>query len=173
MKYLHTIQLAALILLLAGCGAEPTTVEEQPTKPAQSEVKNHSLGETVTTGDLEFTLKSIETVQDIGSPGWVEPAGPGETYVIAKFAFKNLSTTPIDPFQLPSVALLDSNGVEYGSDLQSSSMASDGDSIPLDNINPGITYNDTLAWKVVAENYDPSAWTVVVRSDPQVAFGLQ
>ena len=84
---------------------------------------------------------------------------------------KNIGDKPVSPFELPVIDLLDGGGTEYGADVQASS--SRGDSSGWDDVNPGVTFKGTRSWKVAEDRFDLATWTVVVRSDPQLAFRLQ
>ena len=167
-----TTVLGAMILTTA-CDSQRVESEAPQAEalPQTEPLEVFEVGATAETGFIGFTLKSIETKKAVRDPDWSPPAGPGETFVVARYEIKNRGEEPLDPFELPQIALIDDNGVEYSWDAEAST--SDGDSSGWDAINPGVVYKGTRSFKVVEERYDPEAWQIVIKTDPAIAYRLK
>ena len=168
------------IATLLGATFLATASEPQPvqtdqaqaeTQPQAEQIEVLAIGATAARDTVGFTLMSVETKKAVRDPDWSPPAGPGETFVVARYEIENLGQKPISPFELPQVALIDGSGVEYGSDLEAST--SSGDSNGWDEINPGVVFKGTRSFKVVEERYDPSTWQIMVKTDPAIAYRLK
>lgn len=173
MKRITSAAVAAAALLATACERQSQTTEqvEAQAEQAPAEIEALDIGATAERGPIGFTLKSVETKKAVRDPDWSPPAGPGETFVVARYEIKNLGNEPLDTFELPEVTLVDGSGVEYDSDLEASS--SDGDSNGWDDVNPGIVFKGTRSFKVVEERYDPGVWQIVIKTDPAIAYRLK
>lgn len=173
-KTMRTTISATALLLLSACEqpkqdeTAPATMQEAPT-PTPAKVS--AIGEFVAAPGFEFTLKSVEEQSKPGNSPYAQPAGDGQTYVVAKFTFKNIGTKPVDKRSLPEVELVDPNGTAYSWDVVASAFAADESS--MDDINPGVSRRSGMAWKVAKGAFDPAGWKVVLRSDPPVEFKLK
>ena len=173
MRKLHTAILASAILL-AGCGPTSKSAPSEPTAEPTPEIKTYAVGESVKAGDFEFTLRSVEERAKASDNPFADPAGPGELFVVAKLAVKNLGSKPADTSEIPQVQLQDPEGTAYSEDMMNSSLASTDEGLDVQSeINPGVTYRSAVAWKVAKGAFDPTTWKIVVSADPAFEYRLK
>lgn len=165
--------LAALTipLLLAGCGESANTDGNSVVQKA--EAAPLSLGSTGKANGLDFTLTKVEQLAQIGREGG-PTAGPTEVYVVARFNFKNTSTKTLGMFDQPAVTLVDGQGQTYAKDdVASITVALMGEgNAGTDDLNPGVSGQSAIAWKVDKKAFDRSKWRIVVATDPVITFAL-
>lgn len=146
------------------------TKVEASTKPAQVTYK---AGETFSTGKMDFTLTSIESVNSVGSQYYNEKASEGAILVVVLYKYKNTSDKPLASYTQPTVKLVDGSGTEYDPDLGKTStykVQAKIDEKFLSDLNPGITVNAAEVFEVSKEGYSQGKWQVKVKADGSSYF---
>ena len=101
--------------------------------------------------EYEITIKNVSTATKVGSQYLNSQPAEGGIYVCVDFTYKNVSTEPISSWDFPTVELVDSNGVEYSSDVSASSYYAtekDPNRKVLSDLNPGITVTDNKVFEI-------------------------
>lgn len=172
-----SIAVALPFLLLAGCD-DTENVSRSPTtegvaSPAPAPV---AAGEVAKANGLELTLLSVKVAKQIGVDGITPKLGADETYVVARYSIKNISTKPMGMMEWPKLDLIDSRGASYVADDGASAMAlalSTADSSVSTDLNPGVSTKWITVWKIAAAGFDKKTWKVVAETDPRLTFSLE
>lgn len=156
--------LTGLTLLAAGCGdvgSENATLGES----TQKITNNFKLGDAVNFQTFEITLKSVESLNRVGSEFFRENVADGGVYVAAVYTLKNTGDKPIGMFDGPTLKLVDPAGTVYDADVAASSAFStekDFNEKVMSDLNPGISVNAGKVWEVSKEKFDPTTWKLVL-----------
>lgn len=164
---------AMAVSTLVACDSADSDAAATSHEEAPAPAKVYAVGESVNRDGIEFTLVSVEERTNASGNAFAEPAGPGEIFVVAKYAIKNLGDKPLDTLGLPDVELMDAKGTVYAEDIRNSAFVSAGETGSLSDINPSVTYRTGTAWKVAKGAFDPATWKIAVRADPSIEYRLK
>lgn len=134
------------------------------------------VGVLIRSGDIEATVTKVEVLNQVGSPMFITKPAEGGTYVAVQWKYKNISTKPIGSFSLPSLKLVDPNGVKYDPDIDaSSSYATQIDLTRkvMSDLNPGITVTDAEVFEVAKSNFKKDAWTLLLKADDDITISMK
>lgn len=173
----HPIITVILVLIIIGMASSgksgnnsksnnnPSQSTSESAKPAATTYK---IGETFSTGKMDFTMISVDQKSMVGSQYLNEKASEGATLIVAQYKYKNSSDKPLSSFTQPSVKLIDSKGTEYDADLGKTStykVQVKMDEKFLSDLNPGITVNGAQVFEVSKESYLAAGWKIKVSSE--------
>ena len=130
--------------------------------PAQ---KSFSVGETVTSGDFAVSVQEVFLRQQVGGEFFAEQASSGAVYIVVHYAYINEADRPKNPFDVPTITLIDPNGVEYDEDIGASGVYAtevDLNSKLLSEVNPGIQIDNAGVFEIAQSRFDQSGWSVKV-----------
>lgn len=175
----HPILTTILALILIGVVSGGSGGDSSKTSPSgQSETKttetskpvqvSYKVGETFSTGKMDFTLTSAENVNSVGSQYLNEKASEGATLVVVRYKYKNISDKPLASYTQPDIKLVDSSGTEYDPDLGKTStykVQAKIDEKFLSDLNPGITVNAAEVFEVSKESFSQGKWQIKVKAD--------
>ena len=171
MRYALQIFAAASLFALGGC--DSSTSPASSSDATATPVKLHKIGEAAPAEGLTVTLTSVKQTSS-PVPG-ITPAGPDETYLVAKYTLKNTGKSGIDLTSRPGVELHDAAGSTYAlDDVSTTVVAIMGDSTGASStMNPGTSAKTAAVWKVAKKGLDPATWKIVVRTTPALEFALK
>ena len=160
---------AFAVLMLSACGSSSDTSTTAPAAPA----KTYKLGEAASAEGLEVTLTSVKQTKS-PVPG-IEPAGPDETYLVAKYTLRNTGTQALNLMSRPGVELRDAAGTSYALDEVATPVVGImGDAAGASSdMNPGTSAKAAAVWKVAKKGFDLATWKIVVQTDPTLEFALK
>lgn len=123
---------------------------------------------------VEITLKGIEVSRDVGSMGLVPSAPEGATYVHVTYALKNVSADALPFDKWPQPRLVDPAGHKLEPEIGSSTaLSAASNSSWFENLNPNLSTEAHLVWKVDEKSFDRATWTLTFLSKPAVTFALK
>lgn len=165
----HRFTMAVLAALLSGCGTDPVT-ESADSSTAAAAVKDAppvELGLSGNASDMEVTVNSVEQKNLIGPKGFGDEAGPGEIFVVVRYAVKNLGKKPLMRPDFPGVELIDGADQGYAEDRQAAVLeaALNDDLQSSGDVNPNVSAKLTSVWKVDRASFDPAVWRLKVSFD--------
>lgn len=147
-------------LLLAACGSgTPTSTPVEKAEATPIALKQPGVG-----SDVTVTVLSVKQADHVGAAGYGPKAGPGETFVVVRYTIKNTGTKPLDSFNRPELALLDSNDQTYSEDTTAGILAAALNNDAQDagsDLNPKVTANATAVWKLDKASFDKKTWRIV------------
>ncbi len=109
-----------------------------------------AVGETVTVGDVEWTLTEAETTQSV--EGELDTLTPGsERTILVRIAGEVVNTSNKEISTLGNFVLVDDNGNEYGEHEDASWVA---DPLALDSFNPNVPKSFSTVFEVPKDVVD-------------------
>lgn len=168
---LYTILILVIIGVVAGIGSDNTGDTTVTSTENQVQATVYNIGDTISNEKYEFTIKNVNTANKVGTEYLNSQPAEGGVYVCVDFTYKNVSTEPISSWDFPAVKLVDSNGVEYSSDVSASSYYAtekDPDRKVLSDLNPGITVTDNEVFEIAEESYNQGEWFLVVDNNIKI-----
>lgn len=165
-------------LIITACGksaATPTnntvSVATAPTPAVSSTPTPIPFGKLGTASGVAVTVLAVGQRDRIGSS---HRTAQGETFVTIRYDVKNLTSKPMARVERPEVTLRDPQGRSYSDDGAAGLTLADGGlADAVTDTNPNMTARVTSVWKVDKASFDPSKWTMVVATDPQLTFDLK
>lgn len=151
--------------------SDAATPAPEPAKPAGPQV-----GVPFRSGDVEVTVTGVEQKSQVGNPMFASRPAEGGVYVVVRWKYKNIGSTPIGLFSKPNVNLLDPKDVKYDVDIgASSSYATEANltSKVLSDLNPGITASEAEVFEVAKGAFDKNTWRVLVSADDDFKVSLK
>lgn len=155
--------LAGASLLVSGCG--PTGGSSSNMSASIVDAVPIAFGKSGEVSDVTFTVKSVEQRARIGAAGYGSKVEAGETFVVVRYAIKNVGKEPLSGFNKPGLEMVDGAGQAYAEDTQAGIMASALNDDLLQSsgdLNPGVSAKGTAVWKVAKSSFDKKAWRVKV-----------
>lgn len=168
---LYTILILVIIGVVAGIGSDNTGDTTVTSTENQVQATVYNIGDTISNEKYEFTIKNVNTANKVGTEYLNSQPAEGGVYVCVDFTYKNVSTEPISSWDFPAVKLVDSNGVEYSSDVSASSYYAtekDPDRKVLSDLNPGITVTDNEVFEIAEESYNQGEWFLLVDNNIKI-----
>lgn len=168
---LYTILILVIIGVVAGIGSDNTGDTTVTSTENQVQATVYNIGDTISNEKYEFTIKNVNTANKVGTEYLNSQPAEGGVYVCVDFTYKNVSTEPISSWDFPTVKLVDSNGVEYSSDVSASSYYAtekDPDRKVLSDLNPGITVTDNEVFEIAEESYNQGEWFLLVDNNIKI-----
>ena len=123
---------------------------------------------------VEITLTGVEVAHDVGSMGLVPTAPAGATYVHVTYALKNVSAEALSLDKWPQPRLVDPIGHKLEPDIfASTALSAQANPTWGENINPNLSTDAQLVWKVDEKSFDRATWKLRFLSKPIVEFDLK
>lgn len=123
---------------------------------------------------VEITLKAVEVARDVGPMGLVQTAPDGATYVHVTYSLKNVSPDALSFENWPQPRLIDPAGHVLANDVFASTALSAASNVSwLESINPNLSTEAQLVWKVDEKAFDRATWKLRFLSKPVVEFDLK
>ena len=123
---------------------------------------------------VEITLKDVEVAQDVGPMGLVQTAPTGATYVHVTYSLKNVSQDALSFEKWPQPRLVDPAGRVLEHDVfASTALSAASNPSWLESINPNLSTEGQLVWKVDEKAFDRATWKLRFLSKPVVEFDLK
>lgn len=168
---LYTILILIIIAVAGSSGSENTGNTTVTSTGNQVQETVYNIGDAISNEEYEITIKNVSTATKVGSEYLNSQPAEGGIYVCVDFTYKNVSTEPISSWDFPTVELVDSNGVEYSSDVSASSYYAtekDPNRKVLSDLNPGITVTDNKVFEIAEESYNQGEWYLVVDNNTKI-----
>ena len=168
---LYTILILIIIAVAGSSGSENTGNTTVTSTGNQVQETVYNIGDAISNEEYEITIKNVSTATKVGSQYLNSQPAEGGIYVCVDFTYKNVSTEPISSWDFPTVELVDSNGVEYSSDVSASSYYAtekDPNRKVLSDLNPGITVTDNKVFEIAEESYNQGEWYLVVDNNTKI-----
>lgn len=168
---LYTILILTIIGIVAGTGSDNTGNTTVTSTGNQVQETVYNIGDAISNEKYEITIKNVSTATKVGSQYLNSQPAEGGVYVCVDFTYKNISAEPISSWSFPTVELVDSNGVEYSSDISASSYYAtekDPNRKVLSDLNPGITVTDNKVFEIAEESYNQGEWYLVIDNNTKV-----
>ncbi|MCQ3944212.1 MAG: hypothetical protein DPW11_00310 [bacterium] len=170
-----TVILVLIVIGMVGSGKSGNKTTSNTGNPSQSTSESskpvgmtYKIGETFSTGKMDFTMISVDQKSMVGGQYLSEKASEGATLIVAQYKYKNSSDKPLSSFTQPSVKLTDAKGTEYDADLGKTStykVQVKMDEKFLSDLNPGITVNAAQVFEVSKDSYLQPGWKIKVSSE--------
>lgn len=172
---LYTVIILVLIVIIASSGNNSNNSSLSNSTATSSSAKNqetiYNIGDTITNGDYEITIQAVNEANGVGTQYLNSSPAEGGIYVCVDFNYKNISSQPINSWKFPTISLIDSNGVEYNSDISASSYYAtekDPDRKVLSDLNPGITVTDNKVFEISSDSYSQGEWYLLVDKNVKI-----
>ncbi len=168
---LYTILILIIIAVAGSSGSNDTGNTTVTSTGNQVQETVYNIGDAISNKKYEITIKNVSTATKVGSQYLNSQPAEGGIYVCVDFTYKNVSTEPISSWDFPTVELVDSNGVEYSSDVSASSYYAtekDPNRKVLSDLNPGITVTDNKVFEIAEESYNQGEWYLVVDNNTKI-----
>ncbi len=168
---LYTILILIIIAVAGSSGSDNTGNTTVTSTGNQVQETVYNIGDAISNEEYEITIKNVSTATKVGSQYLNSQPAEGGIYVCVDFTYKNVSTEPISSWDFPTVELVDSNGVEYSSDVSASSYYAtekDPNRKVLSDLNPGITVTDNKVFEIAEESYNQGEWYLVVDNNTKI-----
>lgn len=168
---LYTILILIIIAVAGSSGSDDTGNTTVTSTGNQVQETVYNIGDAISNEEYEITIKNVSTATKVGSQYLNSQPAEGGIYVCVDFTYKNVSTEPISSWDFPTVELVDSNGVEYSSDVSASSYYAtekDPNRKVLSDLNPGITVTDNKVFEIAEESYNQGEWYLVVDNNTKI-----
>lgn len=156
-----TKPLTALFLaaLLSACDASDIISAPAVTKQAKA---------------VEITLKAVEVAQSVGTMGLIPAAPEGAVYVHVTYTLKNTGTGALSMDAWPQARLIDPAGNKLTPEVfASTALSAAANPSWAEALNPNLTTEGQLVWKVDQKSFDRAKWKVAFLAKPQLDFPLQ
>ena len=168
---LYTILILVIIAVAGSSGSNDGGSTTVTSTGNQIQETIYNIGDAISNKKYEITINNVATATKVGGQYLSSQPAEGGVYVCVDFTYKNVSTEPISSWNFPVVKLVDSNGVEYSSDLSASSYYStekDPNRKILSDLNPGITVTDNIVFEIAKESYDQGEWYLIVDNNTKI-----
>lgn len=168
---LYTILILIIIAVVGSSGSDDTGNTTVTSTGNQVQENVYNIGDAISNEEYEITIKNVSTATKVGSQYLNSQPAEGGIYVCVDFTYKNVSTEPISSWDFPTVELVDSNGVEYSSDVSASSYYAtekDPNRKVLSDLNPGITVTDNKVFEIAEESYNQGEWYLIVDNNTKI-----
>ena len=168
---LYTILILIIIAVAGSSGSDDTGNTTVTSTGNQVQETVYNIGDAISNEQYEITIKNVSTATKVGSQYLNSQPAEGGIYVCVDFTYKNVSTEPISSWDFPTVELVDSNGVEYSSDVSASSYYAtekDQNRKVLSDLNPGITVTDNKVFEIAEESYNQGEWYLIVDNNTKI-----
>lgn len=169
---IYSIIIIVMIGAIAGAGEGTTDNNVTVTSTNNQKVERvYNIGDSISNGEYEITIKNVGTAKKVGNEYLNSQPAAGGIYVCVDFIYKNVSKEPLSSWDFPSVELVDSNGVEYSSDISASSYYAtekDPNRKVLSDLNPGITVSDNNVFEIAEESYNQGEWFLIIDNEIKV-----
>lgn len=168
---LYTILILIIIAVAGSSGSDDTGNTTVTSTGNQVQETVYNIGDAISNEEYEITIKNVSTATKVGSQYLNSQPAEGGIYVCIDFTYKNVSTEPISSWDFPTVELVDSNGIEYSSDVSASSYYAtekDPNRKVLSDLNPGITVTDNKVFEIAEESYNQGEWYLVVDNNTKI-----
>ena len=143
--------------------------------PSVEKAEAASIGSPVKTRALEILVSSAELLDHVGSGMFEGSPAEGGIYVAVQWEYKNISTAPIGMWKIPSIHLIDPNGVKYDADISASSSYSTDLELTakmLSDLNPGIKVTSAAVFEVASELLKQPGWKLLIDADTDIQIDL-
>ena len=132
------------------------------------------------TSEFSFKILDMSQHQRITGKGGPEIKAPdGQTLVLVKYNYKNLTTQPIGSMRMPSLALVSPDGARIQPDVTASTSYAVVANLKTDLtndlnpvLNPGMTATDADVFKVRTDLLAKAGWALVIEADQDVKVPL-
>lgn len=159
---------------------EPNVVSAAPAVAPSIATPAAALPTPRATGTFSFKILDMSQHQRVAGKGVTEiKAADGQTLVVVKYSYKNLTTEPIGSMRLPSLALVSPDGVRSQPDATASKayVAANSTNTALTNdqnpiLTPGTTATDAGLFKVRTDLLAKPGWSLVIEADEDVKVAL-
>lgn len=154
------IIILTVFLVTSGCGKSDHS--------ASSEPQNLTIGEGIKIGSLEVTITNVDVSSFVGNEFMHLHASEGAEYIMVRYTIKNIGASPVSSFSMPTIHLMDANGVSYDKDIHASvafQMEIGTDQKILSDLNPGITTNGACVFEISTQSFDISKWHIFIGSN--------
>lgn len=168
---LYTILILIIIAVAGSSGSDNTGNTTVTSTGNQVQETVYNIGDAISNEKYEITIKNVSTATKVGTQYVNSQPAEGGIYVCVDFTYKNVSTEPISSWDFPTVELVDSNGVEYSSDLSASTYYStekDPNRKVLSDLNPGITVTDNKVFEIAQDSYNQGEWYLIVDNNTKI-----
>lgn len=168
---LYTILILIIIAVAGGSGSDNTGNTTVTSTGNQVQETIYNIGDAISNEKYEITIKNVNTSTKVGTQYVNSQPAEGGIYVCVDFTYKNVSTEPLSSWNFPTVELVDSNGVEYSSDLSASSYYAtekDPNRKVLSDLNPGITVTDNKVFEIAQESYNQGEWFLIIDNNTKI-----
>ena len=168
---LYTILILIIIVVAGSSGSDDTGNTTVTSTGNQVQETVYNIGDAISNEKYEITIKNVSTATKVGTQYVNSQSAEGGIYVCVDFTYKNVSTEPISSWDFPTVELVDSNGVEYSSDVSASSYYAtekDPNRKVLSDLNPGIMVTDNKVFEIAEESYNQGEWYLVVDNNTKI-----
>ena len=168
---LYTILILIIIAVAGGSGSDNTGNTTVTSTGNQVQETIYNIGDAISNEKYEITIKNVNTSTKVGTQYVNSQPAEGGIYVCVDFTYKNVSTEPLSSWNFPTVELVDSNGVEYSSDLSASSYYAtekDPNRKVLSDLNPGITVTDNKVFEIEQESYKQKEWFLIIDNNTKI-----
>lgn len=167
---LYTIIILIVVVVASSSGSNSgdTTVTSTGNQVQET---IYNIGDAISNKKYEITIKNVSTATKVGTEYLNSQPAEGGIYVCVDFTYKNVSSEPISSWDFPSVKLVDSNGVEYSSDLSASSYYAtekNPNRKILSDLNPGITVTDNNVFEIAQEVYNQGEWFLEIDNNIKI-----
>lgn len=155
-----TILLTVLAASLSACDGATTQTSDQPaiTKKADG---------------WEIAMKAVEVAPDIGPSGLVPSAANGATYVHITYSLKNTGNEGLSYGKWPKAQLVDAAGHKFEHEtFATAAMSASSNPTWADNLNPNLSTEVHMVWKVDEKSFDRGTWRLVLQTKPETEFPL-
>lgn len=154
----------AIAALVLSVGLSACDSASEPSPPAV----------TLKADGVEITLKDVTVGKDVGSMGLVPTAPDGATYVHVSYSLKNVSAKPLAFENWPQPRLVDPADTKMQPEIGSSTaLSAAANASWFENVNPNLSTEAQLVWKVDEKSFDRNSWTLEFQSKPPVSFPLK
>lgn len=159
---------------------EPNVVSAAPAVAPSIVVPVAALPTPRATSEFAFKILDMSQHQRITGKGGPDIKAPdGQTLVLVKYTYKNLTTQPIGSMRLPSLALVSPDGTRIQPDVTASTSYAVVANLKTDLTNdlnpiltPGMTATDADVFKVRTELLAKAGWSLVIEADQDVKVPL-
>lgn len=162
MTFLGVVILLVIFASVAGGGGDETADSN-----GDKEEVIYEIGDVIEEKQLEVTVIKMEEFEEIGDPEFFgKVASDGATLVAIQYTMKNISDEPVGMFSYPSIKLVDEDGTEYSTDVDTSSSYATETKIDnskvLSDLNPDISVTGVDAYEVSKSKFEEGNWYIKV-----------
>ena len=168
---LYTILILIIIVVAGNSGTDNTGNTTVTSTGNQVQETVYNIGDAISNEKYEITIKNVGTAKKVGTQYLNSQPAEGGIYVCVDFTYKNVSSEPMSSWDFPTVELVDSNGVEYTSDVSASSYYAtekDPNRKILSDLNPGITVTDNKVFEIAEGSYNQGEWFLIVDNNTKI-----
>lgn len=153
------------IILLSSLGGKGST---STTGSNQTKEVEYKVGDVIKTNKFEITITSAKERSSVGTGYFIKNPSEGGIFFAVQWSYKNISSDPVNAFEVPSVKLIDSKSTVYDSDIGASgdfATELNLDRKIISNLNPGITVKDASVFEINKEQFEKGGWKLLIKAD--------